>query len=252
MQYLTRWQSRAWWKWHGGRLCCTPWVNGVCVKFLYCLSFSHRHMETTIFCIFHSSPARSLKNKILLKHYKIREHQNHSKYLYVTCCPELTGLTSQSHLSFPCAGLFTKSVPQPTWEMSIFSMHCVALSPAYFENQNLALKWLISHPMVLSLPWSLKVYWDQTKSTFFDSFRLFALVYLPDNKKSKGILCLCYIWSSDVEFEIRTAGRSWKSEQRWKNLGFTLQYFIWLQHSCILIAFVISPAKIQPLVSQSG
>lgn len=211
--HLTHWQSRGWCRWHGGRLWCTPWENGICVKFLYYLSFSHRHMEATICCIFHSPhqiiPALSLKNKVLtcpvqtLKHYKIRRHQNHNKYLCVTCCPLLTVLLiTQSHLSsFSLYWPFHKVSASANMGLSMLSMQCVALSPAYFVNHpNLALKWLICYqfPYGALSSMILKGLLGSNEINF-NSFRLFALIYLPDNQKSKGILCLYYIRSSDIQ-----------------------------------------------------
>lgn len=176
------------------------------------LSFSQTHgTHNLLYLSFSSSINTSphLKNKVLtclaqtLKHYKIGSYHNHSKYLYVTCCHVLTGLLiTQSHISlFSLGWLFHKANASANMGVSIFSMQCVALSPACFvNNPNPALKWLIffySFLMVLFFPWSLKACWDQTKQTFFDSFRLLMLVYLPDNEKSKRILCLCYTWSSE-------------------------------------------------------
>lgn len=89
------------------------------------------------------------KNKILtclaqtLKHYKIKRHQNHNKYLCVTCRPLLTGLLiTQSHLSsFSLCWPFHKVSASANMGLSMFSMQCVAWSPAYFVNHpNLALK----------------------------------------------------------------------------------------------------------------
>lgn len=117
------------------------------------LSLSHRHMEAMSCCILHSPqqliPALSLKNKIstcltqTFKHCKIRKHQNYSKYLYVTCCPVLTGLLiTESYLSsFSLCWPFHTVSASASMGMSMFNTQYVALSPAYFVKQpNLALK----------------------------------------------------------------------------------------------------------------
>lgn len=139
---------------------------------------------------------------------------------------------------FPWAGPFTKPMPQPTQGClcSTCSVWLWALHILWTVQTLHGLIFFISFPVVLFLPWSLKACWDQTKQTFFDSFRLFALVYLVGNEKSKGILCLCYRWSSDVQ-SLKSGLLDNFESLNWdvKEFKLTLQYFLWLQHgSCCL------------------
>lgn len=141
---LTHWQSRGWCRWHGGRLWCTPWVNGMdlCQILLLSLFLTQTHGSHSLLCLSFSLIKILTWLAQALKHYKIRKHQNHSKCLYVTCCPVLTGLLiTQSHLLFSLVLALSQSQCL-SQRGAVYVQH--ALSPAYFANQtNLALKWYI-------------------------------------------------------------------------------------------------------------